>query len=220
MRTIEKHQAGKILSLIKKGIGVADWFVPTHLDIDSKPILEYRENRARNKYKMHKIGTYPLKECAQFVNKYFGIDKGGGSAWSHNYIVPYINGYEGIEKINRPGNSYENHFSYNLDATDNLKKKFNKEMLDKNKQYVVNMYFSGSPWDYKARSDGNSYSQGTHTGVLLFNGNKWVVKHNFHGDIMEDPMEDLLGTKNNIGITSISIPKYRRGNKLIPRYKK
>ena len=83
MRTIEKHQVGKILSLIKKGIGVADWFVPTHLDIDSKPILEYRENRARNKYKMHKIGTYPLKECAQFVNKYFGIDKGGGSAWSH-----------------------------------------------------------------------------------------------------------------------------------------
>ena len=98
MRIIEKHQVGKILSLIKKGIGVADWFVPTHLDIDSKPILEYRENRARNKYKMHKIGTYPLKECAQFVNKYFGIDKGGGSAWSHNYIVPYINGYEGIEK--------------------------------------------------------------------------------------------------------------------------
>jgi len=71
------------------------------------------------------------------------------------------------------------------------------------------MYFSGSPWDYKARSNGNSYSQGTHTGVLLFNGNKWVVKHNFHGDIMEDPMEDLLGTKNNIGITSISTPKYR-----------
>jgi len=35
MHTIKKHQLGSILALIKKGIGVADWFVPTHLDMDS-----------------------------------------------------------------------------------------------------------------------------------------------------------------------------------------
>lgn len=35
MHTIEKHQLGSILSLIKKGIGVADWIIPTHLDMNS-----------------------------------------------------------------------------------------------------------------------------------------------------------------------------------------
>ncbi len=136
MHTIEKHQLGSILSLIKKGIGVADWIIPTHLDMNSQPIPEYQEDRAKIKYKSHKNGTFPLKECAQFVNKYFGVDK-GGSAWSHNYTVPFINGYEGIKKTNRHGNRYENHFSYNLDAADNFKKKFQEDMLDPKKASEV-----------------------------------------------------------------------------------
>lgn len=216
MHTIKKHQLGSILALIKKGIGVADWFVPTHLDMDSQPIPEYQEDRAKVKYKSHKTGTFPLKECAQYVNKYFGIN-GGGSAWSHNYTVPFIDGYQGIKKTNRHGNSYENHFSYNLDAADNFKRKFDVNQLDKSQVYVANMYYSGSPWDYKSRSEGNSWSQGTHTGLVVHNGDKWVVRHNFHGDIMEDPLTDLIGTKYNMGITSLSIPKKRKGGKLVPK---
>jgi len=64
------------------------------------------------------------------------------------------------------------------------------------------MYVNLSPWDYKSRK-GNSYSQGTHTGILLHNGKDWVVRHNFHGNIMEDPLKDLLGSNYDIGVTSI-----------------
>ena len=211
MHIIEKHQLGNIISLIKKGIGVADWIVPTHLNMDGQPIPWYQESRAKKKYKSKSIGKYALKECAQYVNKYFGIDKGGGSAWSHNYVTPYINGYEGIKQKNRHENNYENHLSYNLDAADNFKKKFDESMLDPKQAYVANMYYSGSPWDYKARKDGNSFAQGTHTGVVVHNGKDWVVRHNFHGDILEDPLKDLIGTDYNLGITSISIPKKAKG---------
>jgi len=45
---------------------------------------------------MHNIGKLPYRECAQYVNKYFKMEGKGGSAWSHNYVIPYINGYEGV----------------------------------------------------------------------------------------------------------------------------
>ena len=48
---------------------------------------------------MHNIGKLPYKECAQFVNRYFKMEGKGGSAWSHNYVTPYINGYEGMGEI-------------------------------------------------------------------------------------------------------------------------
>ena len=206
MHTIKKHQLGKILNLIKTGIGVADWMIPTHLDMDSRPIPEYVEDRAKTKYKFHKVGKYALTECAQFVNKYFGVER-GGSAWNHNYVTPLINGYDGIKQKSRSGNKYENHMSYNFDAADNFKNKFNEGKLNKNQVYVVNMYYTGSPWDYKSRN-GNQFSQGTHTGLVVFDRdkNKWIVRHNFHGDIMEDPLNDLIGTKYNVGITSLMVP--------------
>ncbi|MBO4850668.1 MAG: hypothetical protein J5529_07160 [Prevotella sp.] len=176
----------------------------------------YSERRGKEIYKMHKIGTFFSPECAVYVNRLLNQIP-GGSAWNHTYTTPYIDGYKGISKTNRNGSNYQNHFSYNLDAADNFKRKFNVNQLDKSQTYVVNMYYAGSPWDYKSRSKGNSWSEGTHTGLLVYNGNKWVVRHNFHGDIMEDPLSDLIGTKYNLGITSLSIPKNRRGGKLISK---
>ena len=54
-------------------------------------------------------------------------------------------------------------------------------MLDPNKSYVANMYFNGSPWDYKTRMEGNPFAQGSYTGVVLYNRdkNQWVVRHNY-----------------------------------------
>lgn len=163
---------------------------------------------------MHKIGTFFSPECAVYVNKLLNHSPGGGNAWTHNYTTPFINGYDGIKSQFRNGSKYQEHFSYNLDAADNFKKKFKKEMLNPNQVYVANMYYSGSPWDYKARKDGNSFSQGTHTGLLVHTKNGWVVRHNYHGDIMEDPLEDLIGTNYNLGITSLSIPKKCKGGLL------
>ena len=92
-------------------------------------------------------------------------------------------------------------------------------MLDPNQVYVVNMYYSGSPWDYKSRNEGHQWSEGTHTGLAVHTNNGWVVRHNFHGDIMEDPLTDLIGTKHNLGITSLSIPQKRKGGRLISKIK-
>ena len=116
---------------------------------------------------MHPTGQkYSSPHCAKFVNDYFG--KGRGNAWSHNYITPYINGYDGLEYKDRYGSAYENHMSHNIDAAENFAKIFNEEKLDKKEAYIANMYYTLSPWDYKARK-GNSYTQGSHTGIVLFN---------------------------------------------------
>lgn len=165
---------------------------------------------------MHKIGKFHSPECAVYVNEVLNHPH-SGNAWTHDYTTPLINGYDGIKSQFRNGSKYQEHYSYNLDAADNFKKRFKENILNPNQVYVVNMYYAGSPWDYKSRTEVNSWSQGTHTGLLVHNGDKWVVRHNFHGDIMEDPLTDLIGTRYNMGITSLSIPKERKGGKLVPK---
>lgn len=216
-----------IKGIIKTGMGILDAMGPNERRYSQqlKNVKADTRNRGNINYKMHNIKKLPYKECAQFVNRYFKMEGKGGSAWSHNYVSPYINGYEGI-KEHAPGigNDYARHISYNMDAADNFKSKFNINMLDPNKSYVANMYFNGSPWDYKTRMEGNSFAQGSHTGVVLYNKdkNQWVVRHNYHGNLMEDPLEDLIGSKYNLGITSISIPKKKFGGKIqiIGNYKR
>ena len=47
---------------------------------------------------------------------------------------------------------------------------------------------------------------GTHTGVLYNNGNQWMVGHNIHGVILNNPVSEVLGGKNNphkYGITAV-----------------
>lgn len=175
-KLIPKHGAGDILKTIRgtinKSIGILDMLAPKSIGDPRSPNQNrYIENRGSNIYKMHKVGTFYSPECAVYVNRLLRHNP-GGNAWSHTYTKPYINGYDGIKEQPRTGSRYQNHFSYNLDAADNLKKKFKKEMLDPNQVYVVNMYYKGSPWDYKSRNEGNSYSQGTHTGILINKGSK------------------------------------------------
>ena len=205
---------GAIKNIIQKASGYADMLTPANplkrtsmhgIMMPAPP--EYSDVRGRKRYRMHPTGQkHTSPQCAHFVNRYFKRERGGGNAWTHDYVKPYINGYEGITLKDRKGNSYQNHYSYNLDAAENLKKKLDISKLNPKQSYVANMYVNLSPWDYKSRK-GNSYSQGTHTGVLLHNGKDWVVRHNFHGNIMEDPLKDLLGSNYDIGVTSIMTQK-------------
>ena len=108
-------------------------------------------------------------------------------------------------------------FTNTFDTLDNLKKRFNVNELNPKKQYRVNMYFAPSAYMIDAYRDGNSWTRGSHTGILRNEKGKWYVIHNFHGDIMKDPLNDLIGSNYNIGITSISSILRKHGGQLLPK---
>ena len=127
-----------------------------------------------------------------------------GNAWGLNHADMLFNGFDGLEKpevYNRA--EVEN---YNHNAAGNVYTNFKSGTLNKNKPYVVNMYYNGSPAQEEAYKNGKGVT-GTHTGILTHDGKEWKVTHNIHGTIHEEPFFSLQRGDNNYGVTAIYEPR-------------
>lgn len=156
-----------------------------------------------------RLGNKTL-ECATFSNTWMrnnGINAGGDAYQVGRHYSPVINGYDGIHF--QRGASRAQIMNYHREAADEVKKDLDTTILQKWHMYPVNMYYNTSPHMkefYRKSLDENTQTPGTHTGVLYNNGNQWMVGHNIHGTILNNPVSDVLGGRSNpnkYGITAI-----------------
>ena len=158
-------------------------------------------------------------QCAAHVNG--RLKKFGYYSQGHAYQIPYhypsvINGYLKAKIPDLSTISSEKRASAVLnmhrEASDYVKKHLDISKLVPGKYYVVNMYYTTSPYMleffYAAKEQG-TYNYGTHVGVLYYNTEyqTWIVEHNIHGHVHYDALVSILGGLSNphkYGVTSIS----------------
>ena len=158
-------------------------------------------------------------QCAAHVNG--RLKKFGYYSQGHAYQIPYhypsvINGYLKAKIPDLSTISPEKRASAVLnmhrEASDYVKKHLDISKLVPGKYYVVNMYYTTSPYMleffYAAKKQG-TYNYGTHVGVLYYNTEyqTWIVEHNIHGHVHYDALVSILGGLSNphkYGVTSIS----------------
>ena len=147
-------------------------------------------------------------QCALWSNSLLR-DNGyliNGNAWNLGNVDLLYNGFEGLD---RPEN-YDSRViaDYNHKAADNVFKNFDSKTLDTSKPYVVNMYYNNSPSQEEAYNNGKGVT-GTHTGVLTFDPDtkRWLVTHNIHGNIHQEPFVSLQNGKGKYGVTAIYAPR-------------
>lgn len=159
------------------------------------------------------------EQCAAHVNA--RLKSVGYYSQGHAYQIPYyfpsiINGYKSVEVPNISKMSWENGFHAVLNmhrhASDYIKEHLDTSVLVPGAYYVVNMYYTTSPYMlkffYAAKKQGTG-NYGTHVGLLYYDVEceTWVVEHNIHGHVHYDALESILGGKSNphkYGVTSIS----------------
>ncbi len=159
------------------------------------------------------------EQCAAHVNG--RLKSVGYYSQGHAYQIPYffpsvINGYESVEVPNISKMSWEDGFHAVLNmhrqASDYIKEHLDTSVLVPGAYYVVNMYYTTSPYMlkffYAAKKQGTG-NYGTHVGLLYYDAEceTWVVEHNIHGHVHYDALESILGGKSNphkYGVTSIS----------------
>ena len=156
-----------------------------------------------------RLGNRTL-ECATFSNTWMrnnGIKAGGDAYQVGRHYSPVINGYDGINL--QRGVSNKQIMDYHRQAADKVQQNLDTLSLQKEHMYPVNMYYNTSPHMqefYNKALDENTKTPGTHTGVLYNNGNQWMVGHNIHGTILNNPVSEVLGGKSNphkYGITAV-----------------
>lgn len=142
--------------------------------------------------------------CSQYANR--ALPDGYrvyGDAWSRDGKVIF-NGYDGLNLESKMP------MDHHLAAQQNLYKNFDSNTLNKNKTYMVNMYYRGSPHMQNAfeDADGNGI-KGTHTGNLYWDSdtNSWRVEHNIHGTIYNDDWLSLQKPGGTYGATAIQAPQ-------------
>lgn len=164
-----------------------------------------------------KIPTIPVdrlgnktNECATFSNTWMrsnGLKAGGDAYQVGKRYTPVINGYDGIDF--QKGASNAKIMGYHRQAADKVQQGLDTLSLQKGHMYPVNMYYNTSPHmqDFYNRAlDEDTRTPGTHTGVLYNNGNQWMVGHNIHGTILNNPVSEVLGGKSNphkYGVTAV-----------------
>lgn len=167
----------------------------------------------RNRY-----GKY-TSQCAAHVNG--RLTKAGHYSNGHAYQIlsrfpSVINGYKSVEIPNLSKLSSEKRapavLKMHRQAADYVKEHLDISKLIPGKYYVVNMYYTTSPYllqfFYSARKQGTG-TYGTHVGVLYYDteAEAWVVEHNIHGHVHYDALVSILGGASNphkYGVTSIS----------------
>lgn len=167
----------------------------------------------RNRY-----GKY-TEQCAAHVNG--RLTRAGHYSQGHAYQIlshfpSVINGYKGVKIPDLSKVSSDKRFSTVLNmhrqAADYVKEHLDISKLVPGKYYVVNMYYTTSPYMlqffYSARKQGTG-NYGTHVGVLYYNTEHeaWIVEHNIHGHVHYDALVSILGGYSNphkYGVTSIS----------------
>lgn len=158
-----------------------------------------------NKKRGDKVDT---EECAAWSNQTLrDLDYLiSGNAWSLNGVDTIFNGYN---KLQRPAEysrvAVQRH---NQEATDSVYRDFDSNSLDKSQPYVVNMFYKGSPAQERAYKEGKGVT-GTHTGILSYQDGQWVVTHNIHGTIHEEPFVKLQNSRGKYGVTAIFSPRKR-----------
>jgi hypothetical protein len=159
------------------------------------------------------------EQCAAHVNG--RLKSVGYYSQGHAYQIPYffpsvINGYNSVEVPNISKMSWEDGFHAVLNmhrqASDYIKEHLDTSVLVPGAYYIVNMYYTTSPYMLKffhaAKKQGTG-NYGTHVGLLYYDAEyeTWVVEHNIHGHVHYDALESILGGKSNphkYGVTSIS----------------
>ena len=119
--------------------------------------------------------------------------------------------YSGYDGMNYDPNNYDYNLATqrNWQAAQNLYDNFDSKTLDKNKTYLVNMYYNGSPQTENAWRNGTGGTTGTHTGNLYWNPetNSWRVAHNIHNKLYDDDFIKIQGVrkgKHQYGVTAIA----------------
>ena len=158
-------------------------------------------------------------QCAAHVNG--RLAKVGYYSQGHAYQIPsyfpsIINGYKNVTIPDLSKVSAQQRFytvlNMHREAADYVKGHLDISKLVPGKYYLVNMYYSTSPYMlqffYAAKQQGTG-NYGTHVGVLYYNAEyeTWVVEHNIHGHVHYDALETILGGASNphkYGVTSIS----------------
>ena len=182
-------------------------------DVKSQLHIKVVKWGGRNRY-----GKF-TDQCAAHANGRLG--RAGYYAQGHAYqVVSYfpsvINGYSKVTIPDLTKVSAKQRFSTVLnmhrEAADYVKEHLDMSKLVVGKYYLVNMYYSTSPYMleffYAARKE-CTRNYGTHVGVLYYSSDyeTWIVEHNIHGHVYYDALESILGGKSNprkYGVTSIS----------------
>lgn len=157
---------------------------------------------------VRKGSTVDVDQCAQWSNGLLR-DNGyliNGNAWNLGNVDTLFNGFEGLEKPE----AYDRKMveDYNHAAADSVYKNFDSKTLDTSRPYVVNMYYNDSPAQEEAFNDGKGVT-GTHTGVLTYDepSKSWLVTHNIHGRIHQEPFISLQSGKGKYGVTAVYEPR-------------
>ena len=128
-----------------------------------------------------------------------------GNAWNLGNVDKVFDGYDTLERPSKY--DINSVMKYNHDASDRIYREFDSKTLDPKKNYVVNMYYNGSPQQERAYNEGRN--TGTHTGTLTYDdkAKRWMVTHNVHGTIHQEPFVQLQSGKNKYGVTAIYSPR-------------
>lgn len=172
----------------------------------------FGNRRGRRSIKQKDVGDAGTNACAAWSNSYLR-NKGykvRGNAWGLSNVKTVLSGYT---KPKPKTDDYQTLQRYNWDAADALKKKFNSFDLNPNKTYIVNLYSTGSPYQRESFNHGTS-GYGSHTGQLRNDNGEWYLYHNWHGTVKKTPIENVLGSDNELGITAIYTPLKKYGGKL------
>lgn len=206
--------------LVKAGYNIAidgDWGEKTEQAWRNYQLKKNQSKNSQDNFTGIQIPTTPVDrlgnktlECATFSNTWMrnnGIKAGGDAYQVGRRYSPVINGYDGMNL--QRGVSNKQIMDYHRQAADKVQQNLDTLSLQKGHMYPVNMYYNTSPHMqefYNKSLDENTKTPGTHTGVLYNNGNQWMVGHNIHGIILNNPVSEVLGGKNNpnkYGITAV-----------------
>lgn len=165
-----------------------------------------------------RYGKY-TSQCAAHANGC--LKRAGYYSQGHAYQIParfpsVINGYKKVKIPDLSKLVWEQRASAVMDmhrqAADYVKEHLDISKLVPGAYYVVNMYYTTSPYMlqffYSARKQGTG-NYGTHIGVLYYStkSKTWIVEHNIHGHVHYDALVSILGGLSNphkYGVTSIS----------------
>ena len=155
-----------------------------------------------------KTNSFP-EPCATFTNRNArdnGYENVRGNAWNVQGVNVVENGFKNIER--KEGQTKEDLNKRNHDAADSLMQYLDLTQLNPSTPYLVNMYHNNSNYTEQADREGNSY-YGTHLGFLFTdeNGN-WTVTDKRDGTVDVRPINEVLGSQGEQGITAVLKPQY------------
>lgn len=189
------------------------FMVPIDWTVDNvqEALSFFTGRRGRRSFQQKDVGKTKNTQCAAWSNgdmRKRGYSRVSGNAWNPSGRKLVATGYKRMKSSPAITSGIQDINQYNWNAADSLSKYFDYNKLDKNKIYTVNMYSTGSPYSRVALAEGDRNAKGTHTGQLRYDKKSgWTLLHNWHGTIKSTPIQNVYGSDNEIGITSIWEPQ-------------